>query len=394
MKFDKKKIIIQILSLAGFALTIKLAMIYYVANYEKYALASFCSINELIDCDGAAKTTTAQFWGIPLAYWGMFFYLTVLFLTVADKLKNIKFLKFLEVFKNPMAYITVLGCIAFVISMILAGLSLYRIHKICILCVITYVIDFVIALVASDGMFTKILEDVKTTFYDFIDGVKNYTKTFIVLVILASSFLVYSGTTYTFVPHIKKIKEFQRYANMKYNPYRVKGNTLGNENASVVIELYSDYVCPLCYINNIMLHRAVKDFSNIKIVHHNYPFDKECNIYVTVNMHPNACYMARAAIAAAKQGNYWEMSSLLYENKPVKEESLLKLVKQLNFDKDKFLKDFYSSETYNQLLSEIDSAEKLDIDSTPTMFINGEEVVGVRTYDELKEILVKHGAKH
>ena len=94
-----------------------------------------------------------------------------------------------------------------------------------------------------------------------------------------------------------------KYRSIKYNPYRVKGNTLGNENADVVIELYSDYVCPICYINNIMLHQAVKEFSNIKIVHLNYPFDKECNPYINVNMHPNACYMAKAAIAARNQGN-------------------------------------------------------------------------------------------
>ena len=52
MNIDKRKLTIQILSIIGFALTIKLAMIYYVANYEKYALSSFCSINDFIDCDG------------------------------------------------------------------------------------------------------------------------------------------------------------------------------------------------------------------------------------------------------------------------------------------------------------------------------------------------------
>ena len=109
MNLNKKRLIIQILSIFGFLLTIKLAMIYYFANYERYSLASFCSINDLIDCDGAARTTVSQFLGIPLAYWGMFFYVLVFFLTIVDKLKNIKFLKFLEVFKNPMSYITVLG---------------------------------------------------------------------------------------------------------------------------------------------------------------------------------------------------------------------------------------------------------------------------------------------
>ena len=149
-----------------------------------------------------------------------------------------------------------------------------------ILCVITYFIDLVIALVASDGMFKNIVQGFKSTCVDFISGAKKYTKTFIVLVIIVTSFLAYSGITYNFVPHIKKIKHFQHYAKIKKNPYRVKGNLLGAENADVVIELYSDYVCPLCYVHNIMLHRAAKEFSNIKIIHHNYPFDKECNKYI------------------------------------------------------------------------------------------------------------------
>ncbi len=138
MKIDKKNLAIQILALAGLALAIKLAFIYYAANFDKYALASFCSINDFIDCDGVAKTTHSQVMGIPLAYWGIFFYIVVLFLTVVDKLKNIKFLKFLEVFKDPKAYITVLGSIAFLCSMGLASVSLFKIKKLCILCVITY----------------------------------------------------------------------------------------------------------------------------------------------------------------------------------------------------------------------------------------------------------------
>lgn len=392
MKIDGKKLAIQILTLLGFALTIKLAMIYYVANYEKYALSSFCSINEFIDCDGAARSTVSQFWGIPLAYWGMFFYITVLFLTIVDKLKNIKFLKFLEVFKNPMSYITVLGTVAFAVSMVLAGLSLFKIHKLCILCMVTYIIDLLIGLVACSGRFSMFAGSFKTTFIDFIDGAKKYTKTFIILVILAVSFLCYSGITYNFVPHIKKQKAILKYRDIKFNPYRVKGNLLGVENPDVVIELYSDYVCPLCYINNIMLHQAAKEFKNIKIIHHNYPFDKECNPYISFSMHPNACFMSRGAISAMQQGNYWEMSSLLYENQPVTMDAMLKLTDRLGFDKDKFISDFNSEETTKELQAEIDKASELNIDGTPTMYINGEKIVGVKPYYELKELLTEHGA--
>ncbi len=393
MNIDKKKLTVQILAFAGLLLSIKLACIYYVANYEKYALSSFCSINEFVDCDGAARSTVSQFWGIPLAYWGIFFYITVLFLTVVDRFKKFRFLKFLEVFKNSMSYISMLGTLAFTCSMVLAGLSIFKIHKLCILCFITYFIDLFIAIVASSGSFKNLVSSFKTTVIDFIAGAKQYTKTFIVLLILATSFLVYSGTTYSFVPHIKQQKAIMKYRNMKFNPYRVKGNILGAEDGDVVIELYSDYVCPICYMENIMLHEAVKDFSNIKIIHHNLPFDKECNPYISINMHPNACFMAKGAIAAGKQGNYWEMSSLLYENQPTNINAMLKLAEQLGFNKDKFVKDLEADTTSKEIEKELFQANKLEIDSTPTIYINGDKIVGVKPYYELKDLLIEHGAK-
>lgn len=393
MKTDKKTLWIQILTLAGIALSVKLAMIYYVANFDKYALSSFCSINDFIDCDGAARTTLSQFLGIPLAYWGLFFYITVLFLTFVDKLKGLKFLKFLEVFKNPIAYIGALGALSFVISIILATLSIFKIHKLCVLCFVTYFIDLAIALIATDGMFKNIIKSFKTTFFDVIDGAKKYTKTCIVLIILAASFLCYSGITLNFVPHIKQRNAILKYRKIKYNPYRVKGNLLGHENADVVIELYSDYVCPLCYIHNIMLHQAAKEFTNIKVIHHNYPFDRVCNPYISQTMHPNACFMSKAALAAQKQNNYWEMSSLLYENQPKNMDELLKLSDELGFDKDKFISDFDSEKLSKELSKELNDATELNIDATPTMYINGDKFVGVKPYYELRKILIEHGAK-
>lgn len=142
-----------------------------------------------------------------------------------------------------------------------------------------------------------------------------------------------------------------------------------------------------------MLHQAAKDFSNLKIIHHNFPFDRECNPYINVNMHPDACFMSRGALAAAKQGNYWEMSSLLYENQPKKMKDMVKLADQLGFNRDKFIKDFESQEMTKELDNEIQKGSALEIDATPTMYINGEKIVGVKPYYELKEILIKHGAK-
>ena len=183
-----------------------------------------------------------------------------------------------------------------------------------------------------------------------------------------------------------------KYRKIKYNPYRVKGNTLGNPYGNIVIELYSDYVCPLCYMHNIMLHQAAKEFFNIKIIHHNYPFDRQCNSYLSINMHPGACNMAKVAIAAKKQGNYWEMASLLYENQPKNIEDVVKLAQIAGLNETQLLQDMRSKETYEELQKDILDGVSKEIDSTPTMFINGKKIVGVKPYYELKELLIENGA--
>ena len=94
-----QKIPVLILAIIGIALTIKLGIIYWDVNFNDYALPSFCSINDYVDCDGVAKTTHSQAFGVPLWAWGLFFYLFVIMLCFVDKLKNYKYLSFLEVYK-------------------------------------------------------------------------------------------------------------------------------------------------------------------------------------------------------------------------------------------------------------------------------------------------------
>ena len=171
---DKKKLSIGLISLIGIITTIELAVVYYNANFNDLFFHSFCYVNSFIDCDGIAQTTHSQFFGIPLAYWGMFLYLFILFMLFVDKLKNIKLLKFLEVFKNPYSYIAVLGIISFTISMILLGVSLFEIKKLCVLCVFTYILNLAIGLIALEGIGFK--QAFKDSVKDFIDGTTKRSK--------------------------------------------------------------------------------------------------------------------------------------------------------------------------------------------------------------------------
>lgn len=392
----KKKIWIGVLSFIGFITTIKLAIIYYDANYNPYALASFCSINEFIDCDSVAKTSESQFWGIPLAYWGMFLYLFMIMLLFADKLKNCRFLKFLEVFKNPLDYIASLGLISFIISMILLFISLHEIKMLCILCAATYILNFIIGAVAVDVKNGGFWHSIKQSFFDFIDAVKvkKYLAMFLVVMVLATGGLTYTTMSNVFTPQIKKKKEYQEFVNAKFNKYAISGNQLGDKDGKVIVEIYSDYRCPMCRSHNIMMHKLAKELKNVKFVHHNFPLCTECNPFImqTILGHEDSCMLARYAYAAEKQGDFWAMNTLLFDAKPVDEKAVISLAGKLGLDVKKLEQDANSIEAMNAVRNDIELATDQGFNGTPVTVVNGKSHIGIKTYNEFKDWLIEQGA--
>ncbi len=391
MIIDKKKLIISVLSLIGIATTIKLAVIYYNANFNPYALSSFCSVNDFIDCDGIAKTTESQFFGIPLAYWGMFLYAFIFLMLFVDKFKNVKYLKFLEVFKNPYSYIAALGLISFIISIILLCLSLFEIKKLCVLCAFTYILNLLIGIVAAYGI--GFMASFKQSFIDFKDAlkVKSYAIAFGILVLIAAVFLTYTNVSYIFVPQLKRQKDFKEFTQAKKNKYAVSGNLLGQENSAVELHTYTDYRCPMCFAYNIMIHKLAKEMKNVKIIHHNMPLDTECNKYLRREFHKGSCTMAKYAIAAEKQGKFWDMNNLLFEKQPNTEKEIIDIAKKLNLDVNKLQDDANSLETMHRIQSDIDEAYSMGINGTPSTAIKGEAKVGMKPYLELKQWVIDEG---
>lgn len=390
----KKKIAIASIAVVGIITTIKLAVIYYNANFNPYALSSFCSVNDFIDCDGIARTPEAQFLGIPLAYWGMFYYAFVFLMLFAQKLKNVKLFKFMEVFKNPMDYIASLGLFAFCVSMILLCLSLFDIKKLCVLCAFTYILNLAIGCVATDFKNGGFVHSVKQSINDFLDAIKikKYLIAFIAVLAVAVGFLTYTRVSFKFAPQVKRQMEFKEFKHKK-NQYAVKGNLLGDENAKTIVYVYSDYQCPICPVHNVMVHKLAKEMKNIKIVHKNLPLDTSCNAYLQSPFHQGSCIDAQYVIAAEKQGKLWDMNEILFEKKPQTEDEILKLVENQGFDLEKLQEDANSLETMNQIKDEIDFAYKHGINGTPSTMINNEVYVGVKPYKEFKEWVEKNGAE-
>ena len=394
----KKTVIISILVFLGFIITIDLAYIYHEANFNQYALPSFCTISDLIDCDGVARTTEAQFFGVPLAYWGMFLYLFIILMLCVDFLKKIPFLKFLEVFKNKFHYIASLGIISFTISMILLCVSLFGIHKLCIMCAITYIINLFIGIFAVMGVEGGFAGAIKQSWQDFVDALKPipYRVAFIIVMLCACGFLGWAYTSAKFSPALKTQRNYGEFINSKTNQYAIKGNTLGSQDEdAIVINVYSDYMCPMCTVFNKMIHKAAKEFKNVRFEHHSLPLDMECNKYLEQPFHHGSCITAKYAEAAHIQGKFWEVNSLFFDSKPDTEEKVIEVLSKSNFgiDMEKIKKDAHSEEVNAIIMKDIDFAAERKQLGTPAMNIGEEFEMGIPEdgYAGLKKWLIKHG---
>ena len=383
-----KRFFITLLVLTGLVLSIKLMFIYLAVNFNPNAAPSFCNINEFINCDGVAQTDSARFLGIPMALWGIFLYLFLLFLTFVDKIQKLPLLGFLKIFKNHSAYIASIGVLTFFTSAALASISIFKLNMVCYLCFITYFINITIGFIARNPE-KGFVGDIITSFKDFFDAIKNigYAIAFLCCCVLFGVFVFAINKYEIFKPTVISPQAM-------INSYRATGNILGSEEATVIVNLYTDFYCSHCRIQNAMMHKAAKEMSNILVIHHDFPLDRDCNPVIKGRLNPNSCISAKYSMAAGEQDKLWDMIDLLFEKQPESEAAILKLAKSIKgLDVEKLQADAYSEDIAKKLQYSIQSANEQNISATPTMIINGQVYTGSMLYEDLTNILLDNGAK-
>lgn len=159
----------------------------------------------------------------------------------------------------------------------------------------------------------------------------------------------------------------------------------GNKEAKVIITEYSDFQCPACASYYEVLKMAHKDFGdNIAFVYRHFPLRQ---------IHANADIAALSAESAGKQGKFWEMHDMLFENQKDWEkennakEIFVNYAKELGLNVEQFKQDLDSKEVKNKVDSDYQSGIEAKVNHTPTFFVNGKEIQNPRSYEEFKKII-------
>lgn len=149
----------------------------------------------------------------------------------------------------------------------------------------------------------------------------------------------------------------------------------GGAAAPVTIVEFTDYECPSCAGTQPILEEIVKTYGDkVKLVTRDFP----------LNQHKNAFKAAEAAEAAREQGKYWEYITLLFNNqKALGVEKLKEYASGLGLDMVKFDQALSTNKYAAKVQRDLDEGNRLGVDATPTVFINGRRMKE-RTFDGVK----------
>jgi len=155
---------------------------------------------------------------------------------------------------------------------------------------------------------------------------------------------------------------------------QIGDHVFGNPDAKVMFVEYGDFQCPSCggaYAQVKSATEAYKD--DVAFVFRNFPLTTK---------HPNARVAAAAAEAAGLQGKYWEMHDALYTgqtdweslNGDQRTNIFVGYAKSIGLDEAKFKTDLASSAVNTRISFDQALGKKINVDSTPTFYLNGEKL--------------------
>jgi protein-disulfide isomerase len=149
---------------------------------------------------------------------------------------------------------------------------------------------------------------------------------------------------------------------------------LGGENATVTLVEYSDYTCGYCIRFHNTLHEIHEHYGDrVRIVFKQFP-----------RGNPD---LAIAALAAHNQGKFWEMSDLIFANRPNGRDGIEAFGQQLGLDMDRFRRDLDDPATRERAMAERQEGAGFGVRGTPTWFLNGVQHVGAMDAARIRQLI-------
>ncbi len=145
----------------------------------------------------------------------------------------------------------------------------------------------------------------------------------------------------------------------------------GSVDAPLTLVEYGDFECPFCSRATGSIDQVREHFGDeLRYVWRHLPLER---------VHPRAFDAARAGEAAALQGKFWEMAREMFAHPDDLEWSdIYRYAVTVGCDIERFDKDVrvHASKAVHRVQDDAQDAEVMDLNSTPTFFVNGKRHKG------------------
>jgi len=162
----------------------------------------------------------------------------------------------------------------------------------------------------------------------------------------------------------------------------------GKKDAQIVLIEYGDFQCPSCGAYYPVLKQLEVDYGEkLAVVWREFPL---------TSIHANAWNAAAAAEAAGKQGKFWEMHDVLFENQKewTGTGKFEGYAVKIGLDVNKWKTDLSDKGIEEKIRADQSSGIDLDVSGTPTFFVNGKKIGLPGGVEEFKKILDGELAKN
>ena len=357
--------------------------------------SSFCDVaNTSWSCTDAYTSRFGAVAGVPIALFGVLFFAFVLGLIVLST-------RSAATRENLPGYVFALSTLGLAAVLYLAYASYFILHTLCMLCVGTYVA--VIGLFLISGASTKYpmtnlpsraAKDVRllvrtpgalTAAILFVAAAAAAIVLFPEQRVTAAASDPAAGDTTTpaqaaTIPaaNAGQIEKFEQYlAQQPRVPVMVP-----TDGAAVVMVKFNDYQCPGCAETHRQLKPVLEKYNReapgkVKFISKDYPLEPECNQFVGQNLHPGACEGAVAVRLAREKGRGEAMEEWLFANQPAMMQPQAVKNAALSVGQVKDFDARYSG-TLELVKADIMQGAQLKITGTPTFFMNGMRLPGLR----------------